>query len=100
MESKVYSWKFVTADELLTQLACELVYAHLVPLSATITTILYNGVDTNGQKIVQLHAATSAGMEFSPPIPVYCERGLYVDVGADATGVFVMWRNLGHKSSG
>jgi len=94
MESKEYSWAWVTADRLLTNLECELVWAYLVPSAATTDTVLYDGVNTTGDPIVTLESAAVTGHKFSPKEPVYCRKGLYVDVGTNVTGVFVQWRNL------
>jgi len=94
MESKEYSWEFVAASRCLTNRPCELVFAQNVPTGATVTSILYNGVDANGKEIIALNAAVAQNTTFNPPVPVYCERGLYVVVGTAVTGVFVMWRHL------
>ena len=93
-ESKQYSWKFVKAAEVLSKQECELVYAQNVPTGATTTSILYHGVDANGEEITALNAAVAMDVPFSPPVPVYCPKGLYVVPGTSVTGVFVMWRNL------
>jgi hypothetical protein len=92
--SKDLSWEFVTADRCLTKGPCELIYAQNVPTGATTTSILYNGVDANGREIIALNAAVATDVSFSPPVPVYCEHGLYVAKGTAVTGVFVLWRNL------
>lgn len=94
MESKKFSYKFVTADEKLYAGECELIYACLVPTGSTTNTHIYNGVDTSGDKVITLHSATARMMPFSPKVPVYCRKGLYIDVGSSVTGVFVQWREL------
>lgn len=94
VESKSLSWAFVTADRKLTDTECELIAAYIVPSGATTDTSIYNGVDTNGQKIITLVAAAVTLEPFIPPKPIYCRRGLYVDIGTNTTGVFVLWRNL------
>lgn len=94
MDSKEYSWAWVTGDRILSHGPCELVYAALVPSGATTDSVLYNGENTKGDHIVTLKAATVRIMPFSPKIPVYCRRGLYVDVGTSVTGIFVQWREL------
>lgn len=99
-ESKDYSWAWVTADRLLSHGPCELVYACLVPSGATTDSIIYNGESTSGKGIITLKAATVRIMPFSPKMPVYCDRGLYVDVGTSVTGIFVQWRELRHKRGG
>jgi hypothetical protein len=94
LESKDYSWAFVTADRCLEKGPCELVYAQSVPTTTTVTTILYNGTDANGQVITYLNAAVATNRTFAPKEPVYCDKGLYVAKGTAVTGVFVMWRKL------
>lgn len=94
MESKDYSWAWVTADRCLAKGSCELIYAQNVPTGATVTSILYDGTDANGQEIIGLNASSADNTTFNPPVPVYCKRGLYVARGTAVTGVFVMWRNL------
>lgn len=97
VESKEYSWAWVTEDRLLSHGACELVYACLVPSGATTNSILYDGENTSGEIIVTLKAATVRNIPFSPKVPVYCRRGLYIDIGSSVTGIFVQWRELGHR---
>lgn len=94
MKSKDYSWAWVTGDIQLSHGPCELIYAALVPSGATTDSVLYNGEDTAGDQIVTLKAATVRIMPFSPKEPVYCDKGLYVDVGTSVTGIFVQWHEL------
>lgn len=94
MDSEKYSWAWVTADRLLSTGPCELVSAYLVVSAASTDTHLYDGANTNGDKIVTLESAVATGHLFNPPVPLYCRRGLYVDVGTSVTGVLVQWREL------
>ena len=100
MESKEISWAWVTADRLLSHGPCELLYAHLVVSAADAVSYLYDGENTGGDKIVTLESAAITGLNFNPPKPIYCRRGLYVDKGTNVTGIFVQWRELGHKEGG
>ena len=93
-ESLEYDWAWVTADTCLCRRACELVYAYLVPSGATTDTVLYDGENATGDQIVTLKAAAVTGHPFKPGKPVYCCRGLFVDIGTSVTGVFVQWRAL------
>lgn len=96
VESKAYSWKWVTSDELLSKVPCELIFTHHVPSTAGTSTVnFYNGEDNSGDLIIQCRTAESRATVFAPPKPVYCRRGLYVDIKANCLGVFVMWRELG-----
>lgn len=98
-KSQEFSWAWVTADRLLSHGPCELLYAYLVPSGATTDTVLYDGENTNGDHITTLKSAAVTGHEFNPPQPVYCRRGLYVDVGTNVTGLFVQWRELSYKQT-
>lgn len=94
MDSIKYSWKWVTADELLSHGPCELVYARSMTATAESNTFLYDGENTVGTPIVEFESGVNAGQEFSPKEPVYCRQGLYVDIGTNTIGVFVQWREL------
>ena len=95
MESKDYTWKWVTADEILTKGPCEILYALFIPSSSsTATATIFTGEDATGTTVVAFRTAQSRQSEFKPPKPVYCERGLFVDDIANVKGVFVQWRNL------
>jgi hypothetical protein len=99
MESKECSWKWVTADELLSNGPCELVYAQAVSDGGKIQdTWLYNGHSTSGEKIMNFQKGTQGNIILSPKVPIYCRLGLYVDVGSSTEGVLVQWRGLGHKA--
>lgn len=94
LDSKEYSWAWVTTDRVLSHGPCELVFAYLVVSASSTDTYLYNGENTTGDKIVTLESNSARGHAFSPKVPVYCMKGLYVDIGTSVTGVFVQWREL------
>lgn len=94
VNSREYSWAYVAADVCLARGPCELVWAYVVPTAATTDSALYDGTDTQGEKITDLKVADVAGGDFAPPVPVYCDKGLYVDVGTSITGIFVLWKML------
>lgn len=101
VESKAYSWKWVTADELLSHGPCELLCAKFIPsAAATATATIYDGENTSGDIIVAFRTAQSKQADLSPKKPIYCRRGIYVDCIANVRGVFVQWRELGHKEGG
>ena len=93
-KSQDYSWEYVIADKKLSDGPCELVYACLVPSASTTTSALYNGKSVSGAKIVDLKVATVDNFQFEPPVPIYCDGGLFVDVGTSVTGILVQWREL------
>lgn len=98
MESKNYSWKWVTATELLSHGACDLIYAQAVSDGGEIKdTILYDGENNKGELLINLQKGKVGNIIFSPKAPVYCRRGLYVVIGSSTEGVFVQWRELGQR---
>ena len=101
VKSIQYRWAWVTKDSVLSRGVCELLYALFVPsAAATATLTLYDGENTNGDKIVEFRTAESKGVPFSPKAPIYCRRGLYIDAIANVKGVFVQWRELGQGGEG
>ncbi|GAH60970.1 unnamed protein product [marine sediment metagenome] len=98
MDSKEYSWKWVTADELLCPTACDLVSAHLVPdASTTATATYFDGQDTKGRTILRVRVAGSKHCDFDPAQPVYCRRGLYVEIVTNVRGILFQWRPRSSK---
>jgi hypothetical protein len=93
-ESKDYSWEFVRADKVLEKGPCELVYACMVPSGTSATCDIYTGTDTTGKFLIGFVAAVMLTWEFRPMVPIYCNNGIYVDIGSDVTGVLVQWRKL------
>ncbi len=98
MDSKEYSWAWVTADRLLSHGPAELMYALFIPsAAATATATIYDGESTSGDTVVAFRTAQSKQVELDPPKPVYCRRGIFVDDIANVKGLFVQWRELGSK---
>lgn len=96
VESLKYSWAWVTADRLLSHGRCELIYALLAQSDYGTSTSFYDGENTSGDLVATLFHSEFSNYRFNPKVPVYCRRGLYVDIGTN-TKVFVQWRELGHK---
>jgi hypothetical protein len=94
VDSRTVSWMRVTVDMVLCEKECELLFAYLVPSAANASVILYDGENTTGRKIVNLKSAAITGHPFKPPVPIYCSKGLFVDVGLNVSSVLVMWRGL------
>lgn len=93
-ESRDYSWAWVTSDQVLAHGPCELLWAYLVVSAASTDSYLYDGESSAEKLVTALEAAAATGHSFKPPVPVYCHKGLFVDVGTNVTGILVMWRNL------
>ena len=101
MESKELSWKWVTANELLSHGACELIYAQAVSDGGEIKdTILYSGENTLGKIILNFQKGAKGNITLSPKVPIYCHIGLYAVIGSSTEGILVQWRELGHGGGG
>ena len=89
--SKDYSWKLVEQAEVLSQVACDFLYAKLTSDTDVGDVTLYAGEDTNAERICKIAAAGLYNNECNPPVGLYCPKGLYV--GTITTGeVLVVWR--------
>lgn len=98
MDKDYAARKWVTADELLTTQPCELIYAQAVSSGNAIeNTYLYDGENTTGEVIINFNSGLKKELTLSPPEPIKCHRGLYVNIGENTEGVLVMWRNLPRK---
>jgi hypothetical protein len=93
-DSSLISRQWVTANARLCEKECELFFAYMVPSAASADVSLYDGENTTSDLIASLKSAAVTGHEFRPPVPIYCHKGLYVDIGSNVTGVLVMWRLL------
>ncbi len=91
-DSKVYSWKWVTAAEILSKSACDLLYIKVMPSGGTCDVDIYDGENTNGTLIVTMNSEFITNCELLPKEPIYCRRGLYIDDLTAITGVLVQWR--------
>uniref|UniRef100_A0A6M3LVT2 Uncharacterized protein n=1 Tax=viral metagenome TaxID=1070528 RepID=A0A6M3LVT2_9ZZZZ len=95
LESKEYSWRWVTANELLSRTPCELCCAIAYSDGEAIeNTALYDGESTTGRLIANLNSGVKAEISLEPKEPIYCCRGLYVEIGENTEGVFVQWREI------
>ena len=94
-DSKEYSWKWVTGDELLSHGSCELLYAKLTPDTAAGSCVIYDGENALGETIVILRTSGLYNCECNPCVPIYCRRGLYIGSLTTAK-VLVQWRERGH----
>jgi hypothetical protein len=91
MYSKDVQSKFFTADAKISTKPCWLHYAQIVPAGAVTDTSMYDGHNTNGELIFTLNSAVATIQPFRPAKPVYCKKGLYLDIGSNTTGVFIQW---------
>lgn len=95
-ESIEYSSKWVTADEQLSTGACELIFALLTSdAQGNGMVTFYDGESTSERLLCVLEGLQTVSQPLPLPKPIYCRRGLYVDIGANVTGVLVHWHEIG-----
>lgn len=100
MDSREYSWAWVTADRRLSLGPCELVFALLTAGAGNADVTLYDGENTSGDIILTLEALQHVTQQAHLLVFAYCRRGLYVDIGTNVTGCFIQWRELPRKGAG
>lgn len=82
----------VSTDQRLSEQFCFLVSAHLVADAVgAATAVIYNGYQTDPEKVIDLGCPVSGNDSFSPCLPVPCPKGLYVDVGSNVTSVVISY---------
>lgn len=100
MEKDYAAKEWVTATRLVSSDPCELVYAKAVSDGGEIKdTLLYDGENTNGDLIINLQQGQGGNITLSPPEPIKCQKGLYVVIGDNTEGAFLMWRPISYKVS-
>ena len=101
IESTGCSWAWVTVSRALSRGPCELLYAQAISDGGEIKdTLLYAEENATGELIMNFQMGANGNITLSPQTPIYCCRGLYAIVGDSTEGVFVQWRELGHKGGG
>ena len=90
METEDIKSTYVTIDQLLEDGPA---YLWFMDISAgvggaTIVTI-YNSRSAVGEIALKKSVLTSDSKEFNPVAPLYCEKGIYIDVDANILGVLV-----------
>jgi len=82
-------------DRLISTEPCLLHGAVILCSSAGGDATIYDGHDaSSGKSILPLKGAANESNPVFPPKPIFCARGLYVDVGSSVTSVTVIWEPL------
>jgi hypothetical protein len=88
------AWQCVTADGVLNKGPTELIYAYLEPSAAGADVTFYDGFDANGKKIATIVASAKTSRPFAPRAPIFCNEGLYIDIGTNVASVLVLYKAL------
>lgn len=94
MESLEYSWKWVTASEILSLRPCELCCVMLTAMTDIGQVNLYDGHNTNGERIAIIECLQNRSQMFCPHHHVPCRKGLYIERVKNVFGAFVMWKEV------
>lgn len=90
-DSKEYSWKWVTASELLSTRPCEICTIIQTCKTTNCRTHIYDGENTTGRMVMRLEALANRSVAANIHHHIYCRRGLYVELSGDTHGVFIQW---------
>jgi len=73
-----------------------MIYGILINSAATgaSTAIIYDGENATGKQILTIGTITSHSAQFSPLKGVYCEKGIYVSLGANVTSLTLVYENI------
>ena len=86
-----YSWKWVTADELLSLRPCELCQVILTCANGNCNMKVYDGENETGTYVVRLKALINRSVNMGIHDHVYLRRGLFVTLDGNCLGAFVQW---------
>jgi hypothetical protein len=92
--SKDYAWEFITSSRSVTKSKAEITYLNFVPSAATADAAIYNGQDANGKLVLSFLATVALNTEASPKKPIYCDKGIFIHIGSNITGLLIQWRDL------
>lgn len=88
----------ISADRLVSTEPCLLHGAVILCSAAGGDATIYDGHDASvGKSILPLKGPANESVPVFPPEPIFCARGLYVDVGTNVTSVTVIWEPLGES---
>lgn len=90
-DAKEYSWKWVTADELLSRRPCEICSLVLSCEEGACSAVVYNGENTEGEVVMSIKSLEKRAQHVFLHHHVYCRRGLYVALDDGCRGLFVQW---------
>ena len=100
LKSKEYAWKWVTASRTLSHGPCEMCYAMITSAAAASTVTIYDGESATGDIIAVLEGPATISQQMHFMAPIFCNKGLYVALDQNVTGVLIQWRELMNEETG
>lgn len=95
VDSKEISSKLVTASEVLTHTAADLLEVLVTHTTGTAQCRVYDGEDTNGELKLDLKVQYSQSFKF--PEGLYMRRGIYFYDDTKVQSALIRWRNRPSK---
>jgi len=90
IDPKKVKWTWVTKDMLIESTSCLFIQAVLTGNGSVDPKVrFYDGLSTQGDVIAELRTYRTWSNHLTPPMPIYCEKGLYVDCLTPLDGVLV-----------
>lgn len=89
-----YSWRWITASQMLSSTACELCTLIATPDGNNAVVSIYDGENASGTLMAELRILANRSVPFTIHHHAYCRRGLYIVLDAHVDGVFVQWKPL------
>lgn len=81
-----------SVDALLREGPGLLLAVHVTPTGTNIgTVVMYDGVDTNGRKMIDVRTAVGLSLTCELQYPLTFNEGLYLDVGSNVDSCVITW---------
>ena len=100
VESKDYSWKWITASELLTKQPCDLCFVILTCDDANDSATIYDGESASGEIVATIKALQNRSVGLNIHHHIFCRKGLYVALGDNCLGALIQWLEKPAKGGG
>jgi len=85
------TWAWITSSQVLAKRPCKLYEVSVSPSAAAAYATVYNGENTTEPQVIRIDAAAKTLQHWKPAEPVRLDRGLYVALGDNVTGIFVQY---------
>lgn len=83
---------YTSVDRLIAVKPVKLKSVIITPDAGTVADVtVYNGRDTNGESLGTFRTGSGITLPVSFEDGMPCDRGIYIDVGSNVTGVLIVW---------
>lgn len=92
IDTKELDWKWVTANEVVSKMACEICMIALTCDGANANVTIYDGEDASGEIIAVVKGLQNRTVDININHHIYCRRGIYLVMSPAVLGVFIQWK--------